>query len=269
MSKEVAITSAELDNAWDKVVETANEIDFKDETIQSFINDVQYQGLNPARIAVLVMRVGATRPNVKEDIMKMIVIGIERGNKLTSMLTRSTDSAQQVIKDLKKAYNLVDKPGRNINALTLSRVALAFPNLACEYAAIATSRTVSVASLPKNFPLQMTHSAFANLIPTTNKTIMKELATMLIYYQVLFTMVVNKESKDMPYQDVVARVAPFVEAGCNSTFVPEEKKVEFLVSWDVLDTANKLSGNTGLVLTEVKKRMRQWNAQDAERIEIE
>ena len=84
---------------------------------------------------------------MKEDTIKMVIIGIERGNNITNILERSSNEATTVLKDLKKAYKLVSKPS-GPDSLTLSRIALAFQHLACEYTAIAQSRTVSTSALP-------------------------------------------------------------------------------------------------------------------------
>ena len=43
----------------------------------------------------------------------MIIIGIERGNKITTMHEKSSDEAAKIIKELKNHYALIDKPGKN------------------------------------------------------------------------------------------------------------------------------------------------------------
>ena len=199
------------------------------------------------------MTKGAKRDDVKDDIIKMIIIGVERGNMITTMHERSSETAAKIIRDLKKDYALVDKPGKSLNALTLSRVALAFPHLACEYSAMAFSRTVPASSLPVDFPLQMTHSAFANLIPVSNNNIMMELSQMLLYYQVRFSMVVDKKAKRGTYEECKEKCLKYIEAGYNSTYVDEEKRVELLVGWGILITASKMSPNTIKVSNAVKK----------------
>ena len=135
------------------------------------------------------------------------------------MHEKSSDEAAKVIKEMKDHYSLVDKPGKNLNALTLSRVALAFPHLACEYSSIATSRTVPVSSLPPGFPLHMTHSAFANLIPTGNYDIMNDLSNILLYYQIKFSMVVDKKAKKGTNEECREKCLKYIEAGYNSSYV--------------------------------------------------
>ena len=116
---------------------------------------------------------------MKEDIIKMIIIGIERGNNIKTMTERSSNEMITALEDLKKAYKLVSKPG-SPDSLTFSRIALAFPHLACEYSAIALSRTVSTNALPDDFPGHITHSAFSNLIPVENTKVLDDLVQLLL-----------------------------------------------------------------------------------------
>ena len=167
--------------------------------------------MNPAKIAYIVLKKGANRPDVKGDILKMIIIGVERGNKISTMHEKCSEDAAKIIKELKKEYGLVDKPGKSLNALTLSRVALAFPHLACEYSSMAISRTVPVSSLPEGFPLHMTHSAFANLIPVGNQDIMTDLVQILLYYQVKFSYVVDKNAKKGTYEEAKEKAIKYTQ----------------------------------------------------------
>ena len=99
----------------------------------------------------------------------------------------------------------------------------------------------------------MTHSAFANLIPVSNNNIMMELSQMLLYYQVKFSMVVDKKAKRGTYEECKEKCLKYIEAGYNSTYVDEEKRVELLVGWGILITASKMSPNTIKVSNAVKK----------------
>merc|ERR1712150_156295 len=129
------------------------------------------------------------------EIVKLVIMGIERGNKISKMYGRSSDKIKDTISELKNAYNVVDVACHSLDAITLSRIALAFPHIACEYSVKALNKTVSPHLLPPSFPLQMTHSAFAGLIPTGNTSVKNNLIKILLYYQMQFTMVVDKEAK--------------------------------------------------------------------------
>ena len=258
----IDITPQDIERAWNSVLKQTDGLDFKGDDIKVFVQEIQYQGLNPARIAHLVLKRGAERPNIKEDIIRMIIFGVERGNKVSSMHNRSTDEATKMIEDLKKTYSIVDTAGKCMNTLTLSRVALAFPHLACEYSAIAFSRTVPTSSLPANFPLHMTHSAFANLIPISNRNVLAELSQMLLLYQVLFSLVVDKDAKKGTHQECKDRCMRFIKAGYNSSYVPESKRVEYLVRWKILVSASELSPETIGASAAVKEQFEAMKMED-------
>lgn len=234
------ITSEDIDAAFEQAVATLGDYDFNDKVIKAFIQEIQYQGLNPAKIAQMIMKKGQGR-DLKMDILKMVILGIERGNRITNMIKKSTDDGAQVITELKNHYGLLDRPNNNVNTITLSRVALAFPFVACEYAAQALSRTVPKSSLPPNFPLHMTHSAFANLIPIENDSIMDKLSTILLYYQVLFSKVIDKDAKKKSNKQIIDKAQPFIEAGMNSQYISHTRRVEYLIKWGILVDGNSLN----------------------------
>ena len=127
---------------------------------------------------------GNKRKHCKEEILKLVIMGIERGNKISAMFERSTDNVKKIIGQLKDAYQIVDSAANSLSAVTLSRVGLAFPHLACEYSVKAINRTVPTQSLPENYPLQMTHSAFAGLIPTKNTDVKNSLVQINIIKEI-------------------------------------------------------------------------------------
>ena len=171
-------------------------------------------------------------------------MGIERGNKITAMHERSTEAVKRTIYQLKDAYKIVDTAGHSLSAITLSRVALAFPHLACEYSVRAINRTVPINSLPEGYPLQMTHSAFAGLIPTKNVNVKNNLVQILLYYQVQFSLVVDKEAKKKTYREIKEKTVKYVEAGCSSHYIPQDQRIDYLVSWKILSDKDTLTPNT-------------------------
>ena len=87
----------------------------------------------------------------------------------------------------------------------------------------------------------MTHSAFAGLIPTKNTDVKNSLVQILLYYQVQFTLVVDKEAKKRTYREIKEKTLKYVEAGCSSHYIPQEQRVEYLERWGILlDTTTPL-----------------------------
>ena len=258
----VQVSAADLAEAWSRALSSTKDLNLNDDVFKTFIDDIQYQGLDPARIAHIVLTRGNKKKNVKEEILKLVIMGIERGNKISAMYERSTDTVKRTINQLKDTYQIVDTAGHSLSAVTLSRVALAFPHLACEYSVRAINRTVPVHSLPENYPLEMTHSAFAGLIPTKNVNVKNNLVQILLYYQVQFSLVVDKEAKKKTYREIKEKTVKYVEAGCNSQYIPQEQRIEYLVRWGILLDKDTLTPNTIEVRAKVEELFVEMEQED-------
>lgn len=254
MASTLKITSDDIQGAWAQVMTLTENAEFNEDATKEFIAEIQYRGVNPAILALTVLGYGSQRPHRKNDIIQMIILGTERGNNIDGMIKKSTPAAITIITELKNTYNLVSKADKDVNAITLSRVALAFPHLACEYANIATSRAVLKSSLTDDYPLYMTHPAFANMIPVNDKTIKETLVEIHLLYQVMLTHVINKNLGNMTLDQIREQATTFIKYGYSSSYPEESVRVKYLIKWNILTDAKTLSDNTKRVLDLVKDK---------------
>jgi len=107
--------------------------------------------------------------NYIKDTKLMVAFAVERGNNLENIATRSSADAISEIKRLISKYGLVTE-ATSPQSITLDRVCLAFPPLACNYMPLARKTVVdkkALLSVCSDYPLDMMHKAFATVIPNS------------------------------------------------------------------------------------------------------
>lgn len=142
------------------------------------------------------------------DLIIMIALSIERGNNISTMLTSSTPALVECLNQLKAIYDIVDKPKKNPNAVTLSRVASCYPHISCAYMAFAKNIVVSkteMRSFCKDYPIHMMCQHFTALIPK-NHLITDTLKKAHMSFLYLFTLKISSQKKKRKTSKVVADV---------------------------------------------------------------
>lgn len=70
-----------------------------------------------------------------EDQMLTLIIFMERGNKITKIIGRSSPELADVVRSLREAYNVEDSTSKGSNkreVVTLARIAATYPWNCCE-----------------------------------------------------------------------------------------------------------------------------------------
>ncbi|XP_025404742.1 uncharacterized protein LOC112679240 [Sipha flava] len=113
-------------------------------------------------------KISNQRVNRKDDVFKMIRVGVEEGNDLEKIERSSRSECLRELRMLKNTYQLVSKASNCKYKKTLSRICQCFPLITCSYLPFAVKPPVSfyqMECISKNYPKVMMHSAFAYLIP--------------------------------------------------------------------------------------------------------
>lgn len=191
------------------------------------------------------------------DVMKMITIGVERGNNLKKIEENSTPTAVNEIKRLTKAYNLVSHSNTKY-AVTLSRICDAFAWLTCHYLhTTAINPTVSftrMESICKNYPRAMMNSAFAYLIPNKADefcTFLKK-AHMLHQYEFNKTISGQRFPKQSESLSILSNVLKYTQAAINGSFISYDAQIGYLKKFDVISENENEIIVTEQVLAAVK-----------------
>ena len=133
---------------------------------------VEFEGYDPFVIrALLDQRAKAATADINEDVLKMVVISIERRNNFDNMMkSMSEDAGRNLVNTLKNRYQLVSKIGINKKrSVTMSRVEMSVPWISCpsmEFVSPAISWQ-EMKNLSPNYPFTLIHPSFAATIPNS------------------------------------------------------------------------------------------------------
>lgn len=213
--------------------ESISAVDFSE-----FIESIQYQGFNPASLAQHIYKIAAGNSG---EIKMMVILGIERGNNIKSILDSVTESGKEQILKLQKKYSIMSQLNRRarFNCITLSRVALVFPWLSCEYMADSQNAVVKVSQMQSkyhDYPSHMCHPSFASMIPNDDSisTEIKEILIILhSYHQMEFSAVISSNNKSVN-KILASDVIRFICAGQRNNFIPSAFRVKKLKEWRII-----------------------------------
>lgn len=191
---------------------------------------------DPKFVAVVLFKMRDYDVSRKDDIALMIAAYIERGNTVSKMDKNSLPSFANTIKRLIALYGLVDKPGSNPMAITLSRVAESFPFITCSYCLlVAKNLTVSVDemhSICEGYPKYMMCQAFTALIPNGEpytQTLLKAHALFLYHFSLkISNHSMKKKSTKKTVQDtwkymIIVHQRSYMEEGKKKDLLKEVK----------------------------------------------
>lgn len=212
--------------------------------------DFVYQGLDPIYIATKVMQymdtATLTDAQKKSTIAMCIYLYMERGNKVSAMITKSTPTGKTKIINLQRMLHLEDGSENNRKeAVTLSRIALCFPLVTLKYVGIAKNLTFTEAEMKAkttfDYPKVMCSSAFASVIPRTIAPAERDkLRHALLGYQMELSFRLKKGNFLMNNANALQALV-FIDNGVNSDLVDEQERLDFVHAQGLL-SANTAAG---------------------------
>lgn len=130
-------------------------------------SQVEFEGYDPGVIlALMEQRAQASGDDLNEDILKIVVISIERGNNLENMMKSMSEAGRNLVMTLKNRYQLISKVGLDKKrSITLSRVAMSVPWLSCPAMEFAVSPAVGWAEMKEisgDYPFYLIHPSYAS-----------------------------------------------------------------------------------------------------------
>ncbi|QNJ99602.1 nucleocapsid [Embossos virus] len=209
--------------------------------IEVWLNAIAYEGFDAANIVKLV----TDKKDWEDDVKKMIVIALTRGNKPSKMTNRMSDDGKKMVQALEKKYSLKSgRPGRN--DITLTRVASAFagwtvqaiPHVV-EFLPV-TGTTMD--SISKDFPRSMMHPSFGGLIdPTMPKEAFEAIADAHRLFLIQFSRTINVAVRASSNAEVIASFDKPLAAAMQSRFLTSDQKRKILRSVGIIDSNLQVS----------------------------
>ncbi|QNJ99614.1 nucleocapsid [Perkerra virus] len=229
----------------DLVLELGNEAIDSSE-IHALLQEIAYEGFDAATIVRLV----TAHKTWKEDVRKMIVIALCRGNKPEKMMKRMSEKGKTTVKELVNRYKIVSgRPGRN--DITFTRVAAAFAPWtvqaieAVEEFLPVTGSTMD--SISAGYPRPMMHPSFGGLI---DATLPPGTATYLAdahrLFLIQFSRTINVNLRSATVKEVVASFDKPLTAAIYSKFLTSDDKRNALMAVGVIDKNLAASANVRL-----------------------
>ncbi|AKF42392.1 N protein [Campana virus] len=212
-------------------------------TIAAWVSEFAYQGFDARQVINLVKQRGGD--DWKEDVKKMIVLSLTRGNKPSRMVTKMSESGQKIVNDLISKYKLKSgNPGRN--DLTLSRVAAAFAGWTCQAAEVVqdylpvTGRAMD--ALSDKFPRAIMHPSFAGLIdPTLPENVVEDIVHAHCLFMIQFSKTINPSLRSSSKSEVVSSFDRPMQAAINSPFLTAANRRDMLMSLGLISSNLKPS----------------------------
>jgi len=207
--------------------------------LDTFINEISYIGFDPIFILGLLAKCEKDPDTFKEDIAKLITISVERGSNVTRMQQKMGSSGVKQVKNLVIKYKIVSKVASK-ESVTLPRIALCYPWLACSYMIRAINPVVPFQSLP-GIPKYCFNPAFASLIP--NK-IPNDQFLNLSYCHLLcmfrFNRIINPNNTKSN-TELKLELEGYFRISNNSEYVPEKARVKLMIDWNLMNSSYMLA----------------------------
>ncbi|AEL29650.1 nucleocapsid [Sandfly fever Naples virus] len=212
-------------------------------TISAWVSDFAYQGFDAKRVIALIKERGGE--NWKEDVKKMIVLSLTRGNKPAKMILKMSDKGKKEVNDLITRYKLKSgNPSRD--DLTLSRVAAAFAGWTCQAAEYVqeylpvTGRAMDAFSA--DFPRALMHPSFAGLIDQElPSSAMTDIVHAHCLFMIQFSKTINPTIRSASKDEIVASFDRPMQAAINSTFLTSAQRRAMLKTLGVINDNLKVS----------------------------
>lgn len=208
------------------------------------IGDYEYQGLDiRAIIRAIYQRgtaAGRSADQIRDDIWRMALLFLCRGNNIEKMMARSKDDTAAAIRIFKTTYQLQDKVGRGgADRVTLSRVAAVFPGvtlalLANDKISKFIPRAVSLSSgdFGSDFPKVMQTVIVAAIFPKGDEGI--SLMKALLLYMIEENKLLSKNTSTQGDEAILTEVIKYAKASFMSTVLALKDRVEISTKYGIL-----------------------------------
>jgi len=186
----------------------------------------------------------------------LVLLGVYRGNNVDKMVKSMSSQGSESVIAIRNHYNIKNRVGSDKKALTLSRIILTFPWMACQVVKDKMVSQVNMSHLG-NFPYVMMTPAFASMIPifSDQQNLTEILAELHCCYQTELSKLIGKvESKNK--QEMFSDSLKYVTLGVRGSKVPNNNRIEKLIEWDIIyyDKKSKtysLSDDLVLILDKI------------------
>ncbi|AYC35225.1 nonstructural protein S [Ntepes virus] len=206
--------------------------------IEAWVREFEYQGFDPKVVVKIVTETGEGWQN---DVKKMIILALTRGNKPEKMIAKMSAKGREEVTRLVKKYKLKSgNPGRN--DLTLSRVAAAFASWTCaaiyyvqDYLPVTGSHMDAIS---RNYPRAMMHPSFAGLIDPgmRDREILVEAHSLFL---IEFAQKINVNLRGKSKAEILLSFDQPLNAAINSNFLTSSQKLKALAALGVIDEHQK------------------------------
>nr|WPR17585.1 MAG: nucleocapsid protein [Landhopper phenui-like virus 2] len=207
--------------------------------MKGWIEAFSFSGFDPAKTMRLLKKVKKMTPN---DLRKLIVLAVERGNNITKMKAKMVPKGVSELERLTTKYGIVAKAETG-DHITLVRVSICFPWVTCNYMQFAHNPAVTLEhmrAICPDYPPYMMSPAFSNLIPTTSDYDLMFNGFMV--HQVEFSKVVNsKNTKDKADYEIARDIRAYSAAGRNSSYISDDVRIEKLKYLGAITNDGRLS----------------------------
>lgn len=208
---------------------------------------VEFEGYDPGVIlALLEQRATASASDLNDDVLKIVVISIERGNNLDNMTKSMSEAGRNLVMLLKNRYQLVSKVGLDKKrSITLSRVAMSVPWISCPAMEFAVSPAVSwteMKELSTGYPFHMIHPSYASTIPNSLPAYVREILIKAhLLAQVRLAEVINRKGgiSSKPPSFYAARCYQFCIMSMSKQNIPETDRLKLQTQWKIIDSSNQ------------------------------
>lgn len=218
---------------------------------------------DPKTISNFVLhRIANQKVNRKDDVFKLIRVGVEEGNDLEKIERSSRLECLRELRMLKNTYRLVSKASTSRYGKTLSRICQSFPLITCSYLPFAVNPTVSfyhMECISKNYPKVMMNCAFAYLIPKTNDiycSLLKK-AHMLHQFEFHLTVsgVLRTNTLIIRETKLISIIKNYTQTAIMKSHFEYDTQIAFFKEYNLISVNNNGEIN---VVVEILKAAKLW-----------
>ena len=214
--------------------------------VGNYLNLIQYQGFDAVETVATFMK-KSEKPHFgsrEQDLAFLLMLFYERGSDVSKLSSggksRMDESGRKLVAAMKDKYGLLKMgKGANMKALTLPRLALAFPLQSCMYSNIRKNRPIVF-----DGPQAITVQAFSALIPTTTQSLSQGDIDHLVNANAMcmhnLSILINPDYKLLDVNSQKSLTLGFIRNGLRSQVVKETDKIQHLKDLGVLESNGSL-----------------------------
>jgi hypothetical protein len=161
-----------------------------------FVESVRYTGYDPVLTRTLLRTIENNPEQLKFDVIKLIIISLERGTNQRKITTKISDEGRDSILLLISKYGIKSGVPIKNTDITLARVVSAFPVIASK---ILLTGDIRIVGDHDDLPLFLCHTAGASLIP--HKDI--DLYNKWKKWRISFSKVINSPTTTVDFDKII------------------------------------------------------------------